>query len=77
LQLGRVERNRRVHVNSNIDGNLRPKLAEVPVSSSEYTVELHRFWRLGVPVDHDHARLRLVREYERRVGIDSEYERTG
>jgi hypothetical protein len=66
-----------VHVNSNIDGDVRAKFAEVSVSSSEYTVELHRFRRLGFAVHYDHARLRLVREYERGVGIDSEYERTG
>ena len=65
-----------MHVNSNIDGDLRPKFAEVPVSSSEYTVELHGFWRLGIVVDYDNARLRVVREYERGVGIDSEYQRT-
>jgi len=65
-----------VHVNSNVDRYLGPKFAEVPVSSSEYTVELHGLWRRGIAVDHDHARLRLVREHERRVGLHSEYKRT-
>jgi len=65
-----------VHINSNIDHDFCAEFAEVPISSCEYTVELHGFWRLGIVVDYDDARLRVVREYERGVGIDSEYQRT-
>ena len=53
------------------------EFAEMPVSSDHDAYELHGHWRIGIALDRDDARLRLVGEYERKLGIAGECEWTG
>jgi hypothetical protein len=61
-----------VHVHTNLDRTHRAKLAEMSVSSKHDAVDLHRLRRIGFARDHDDARLWVVGEYERELGIAGE-----
>ena len=59
----------RVHVDANLDRAHRSEFAEMPVSSNHHAYQLHRLGRIGIARDLHDARLRLVGEYERKLGI--------
>lgn len=66
-----------MHLDTNLDGNYCTEFAEMPVSSQHDAFDLHRLGRIGIARDLHDARLRLVGEYERKLGISCEREWTG
>ena len=67
----------RVHIDANIHGPDCFEFAEMPVPSEHDAYELHQRRRIGIALYLHDARLRLVGEYERKLGIAGERGWTG